>query len=166
MHTQSVSKPTAFITILILVLTFGTASIGLAGGTQPDPAGFALAKSKGVDGLLNAVVLGDEVVQYIVLMCKESPVVLGPSVNIPSQSPENLAETTAECPGSDPLGELCLEGWIFRDAAADPALADANCFPEAEAGILADLSISRVKNFINTGTAISAEVTLQLGQGE
>ena len=174
-------KPLALITLLAIPLIFGTASIGYAAGPQPLPEGFALAKSKGIDGLLTAVVVdpdsdlasgltvgvgqGPFVVQSIVLICKEQPVLYGPSVDFPSASPVNLADTTAECPGIDPLSELCLEGWIFPEAAAN--LLGTDCFPNVQPGIGSpvDLVITRVRNFINTGDSINAEVTLRLGQG-
>jgi hypothetical protein len=181
MYTKYGFKSLAIIALFTIPLIFNIASNGYAGGPQPLPEGFTLAKAKGIDGLLTAVVVdpdsdlasgltvgegqGSFVVQSIVLICKEQPVLYGPSVDFPSASPVNLADTTAECPGIDFLSEFCLEGWIFPEAAAN--LLGTDCFPNVQPGIGSpvDLVITRVRNFINTGDSINAEVTLRLGQG-
>ena len=176
MYIKLAFKPVALIVLLVIPLIFGAASIGYAGGPQPAPEGFELAKFKAIDGLLTAVVVDPQaeetvdpfdglasdqalfIVEHIVLICKEADVVYGPGINFPSLSPDELARTTAECSGED--GELCLDGWIFPEARKKlPA-----CFEDAPIGFN-DLIITKVKRFINTGKAISAEVTLQLGRG-
>ena len=162
-------KPLMLTIFLLIPLMIGNASMGYAGGPlSPPPGNFILAKSKAVDGLLSAVIVDSDggspyVVQYIVVMCKEAEIVLGPAINDYS-TPETLPLTTAECSDDN---ESCLEGLILVDTAnPDPNVPSAApCFPEAyePPGNNKDLIISRVRNFINTGTTLSAEVTLQLG---
>ena len=156
----------------------------LAGGPLSGLPGVNL-EGKSVDGVLNAVVVDPAdyptgppefypdifsvgapifVLQYIVLTCKDAEgevrqVVFGPDIDFPSSSPENLAVTKAECTGDE---DLCLEGWIFGGAAAEEP--QSVCFPETTEFGSNDIVITKVKNFVNTGTTISAEVTLQLGQ--
>lgn len=165
MYRRFTFKPAVLITLLAISLMFGAVLDGYAGGPLPSPkAGGPILVGKGVDGLLNSVAVEGEVVQYIVLACKEADVVLGPAIDQYSTDPGNIGDTTAECSGAP--GELCVEGLIFGDvfstAPLDSPLFD--CFPEGDATTFKDLFITRVKNFINTGTAISAEVTLQAGQ--
>jgi hypothetical protein len=150
---------------LILSITSIITSIGYAGGPlSPAPANFELINSKAVDGLLNAVVdENDDVVQYIIVTCKAGQGILGPLNNSYSRSSQNLADTEADCSESD----YCLEGQIFEDVLSydpnDPPPYIA-CFPDAVPLQYDDLIITRAKNFINVDTAISAEVTLRLGQ--
>ena len=175
MYIKFAFKSVVLIVLLAIPLIFGAASNGYAGGPQPSPkdVGGPVLIGKAVDGLLTAVVVDPDgvldefevltgldpfIVEYILVTCKEAQVVLGPAINFPT-SPENFAQVTAECPGES-QDELCLEGVIFGGAADD--LPQSACFPEANA-TYNDLVITRVKNFINTGTAISAEVTLQAG---
>jgi hypothetical protein len=151
--------------LLAVLLIFSITSIGFAGGPQSQaPGNFELINSKSVDGLLNAVV-GDDgmVVQYIIVTCKAGQGILGPLYDAYSTSPDNLADTKADCSESD----FCLEGQIFQDALSydtNNPPPYAACFPDAEPSLYDDLIITRAKNFINVVTAISAEVTLQLGQ--
>lgn len=158
--------------LLATVLIFGVASIGYAGGPQPGQEGLVF-EGKAVDGLLNAVVvdpavtdqngvLGDVapfIVEYIVLSCKEADVTFGPAINFPIIDLINFDQIKAEC---EQEGDRCLEGWVFEGAADN--LPQSACFPDAVEGLLDDIIITRVKNFIKTDTSISAEVTLRLGQ--
>ena len=178
MYRRFTFKPAVLIILLAISLMFGAVSNGHAAGLQPPPEGLVL-EGKAVDGLLYAVVVdpadpeldqdgvlseetGSFIVQHIVVICKEAEVVYGPMINFPIIGTENFADITAEYPGADPAGELYIEGWIFEGAAVLPP--QSACFPEAVEGFLDDIIITRVKNFINTGTVISAEVTLRLGQ--
>jgi len=184
MYLRSTFKPIVLIAIMAIPLIVGTASIGYAGGPQPGPKDVDGPEliGKAVDGLLSAVVVdpadleldqlghlsgvvGSFVVQHIVVICKGEQVVYGPAINSPSSYEADLARTKAECTGVNDgeLEELCIEGMIFADA-ADNAPQSA-CFPDADAGFgYDDIIITRVRNFINTGKSISAEVTLRLGK--
>lgn len=185
MNLRSYRIPIKQFTIFAVILIVGLVSNGNAGGPQPTPGNFILDKSKGVDGLLTAVVVDPEsdlaynldvaegqgpfVVQTIVLTCKKTQVFLGPAIDEPSSSPDDLAITKAECISDeeDPnFGtDLCLEGWILLGAGAD--LLGTECFPNVDPSDVnspVDLSITRVRNFVNTGDAISAEVVLRLGR--
>jgi hypothetical protein len=152
------------LTILVLV---AIASISYAGGPLPGPKkGGPTLVGKSVDGQLNSIVVfSGEVVQYIVLFCDNSDIVLGPVVDQYSTNADNLADTTAECLSEEDT--LCIEGLKFGDVFSptnnpDPALEA--CFPEADGFFNNDLFITRVKNFTNTGVSISADVALQAGQ--
>jgi hypothetical protein len=163
-------KPVSLIILLAVPLLFANASTGHAGGPQPGPKESGIEfVGHAVDGLLNAVIVDlnpDDaiedlsVVQYIVVICKEAQVVLGPKFDEYS-TPQDLPDTTAECLDDS---DLCLEGFMFPDVinSFDSPLLD--CFPEARPLEIDDLFITKVKNFVNTRTAISAEVTLRLGQ--
>jgi hypothetical protein len=185
---NSINPAILMISISIFVLIIVAPTV-FAGGPAPGLEGVTF-EGKSVDGVLNAVVVnpadypsealgfypdifsdGAEpfVLQYIVLTCKDAEkevrqVVFGPDINFPSTSPDNLKEIKAECTGEVEPGttELCLEGWIFGGAAVEEP--QSVCFPERTDLGSNDIVITKVKNFVNTGTAISAEVTLQLGQ--
>jgi hypothetical protein len=159
-------KLTALIVLLVIPLIIGVASTGYTGGPQPKPGkeGGAELVGKAVDGVLNSVVVEHRVVQYIVLNCRDADLVLGPAVGVYSTE-DNLGSITAECSGEEE--ELCIEGFIFGDLFSpdnDPEPDLLDCFPEADGFFYNDLIITRVKNFINTGKSISAEVTLKAGQ--
>lgn len=176
MYKNCTLKPVVIIVALSITLIFGVLSSGHTGGPQPGPKeeGGPLFVGKSVDGFLTAVivdqnaigadiVLGEDdpafIVQHIVVTCKDADVVLGPAINFPSPDQSSLEQTMAECVDE---GELCIEGLAFEAALIRyPDLR--GCFP-GEDSDFTDVFITRVKNFINTGTAISAEVTLRLGQ--
>lgn len=149
--------------LLAIALSLSGFSDGYAGGPLPPPkAGGPTLVGKGVEGLFNAAAVENVgVVQYILLLCKDSEFVLGPMVGIYT-TPEDLPETVAEC--TEDGNELCIEGFVLPDifSTTPPDSHLFACFPEGDS-TNKDLYITRVKNFINANTAISAKVTLQAG---
>ena len=135
MNKRYTFKPIFLAVLFATLLMVVVASNVYAGGPQSFPPGtFVLAKSKSVDGFLNAVAMPNgEIVQYIVVTCKEAEGVIGPEVDAYSADPDNLADTTAECLDND----LCLEGQIFQDVLSraypsDPVPEIFACFSGAQ----------------------------------
>jgi hypothetical protein len=165
------------ITILLyilfaILLSVSAAPHGYAGGPLPGPnKGGPTLAGKGVDGELNAVALNSgDIVQYIVLFCKDTDFVLGPLVNIYTTNVNDLAATIEECTDEEDPTELCVEGFVLPNIflTEPPGSPLFDCFP-AGSETYNNLYITRVKNFVNTGispdtaTAISAEITMQAG---
>ena len=172
MNIRSYSITTLLFVLFAILFTVGSTPNGYAGGPLPGPnKGGPTLAGKSVDAELNAVALSaTEIVQYIVIYCKNSEVVLGPLVSIYTTNESDLADTVAECVNEDDPTELCVEGFalpnIFLSEPPDSPLFE--CFP-AGGETYNNLYITRVKNFVNTGmepdsaTIIKADITLQAG---
>jgi hypothetical protein len=177
MCTKFAIKTAVLTFLLAITLTFVAGLKAYAGGPQPKKGGPQLA-GKTVDGFLNVVVVdpaialdpgeilgevgGNFTVETIVIDCKDNQVLIGPAISTFIPSETEITTIDAEC--SDGVNNLCLEGLVLDDVAANPDLLSTDCFPDTIQGSLDDLVITRVKNFIRTSSSISAEITLQLGQ--
>ena len=148
-------KRLALSIMLAIPLIIGAASDGFA-GTEGGPPG-AKISGKAIDSVLTAVLVvpteGDPyVVSVIVGTCNKSPVVFGPEIGIGEDGtirPDNIASIKASC---EQPGDECVEYYELPDAGPP------GCYSDLGGE---DLIITRVKNFINAGTAISAEVSVQ-----
>jgi hypothetical protein len=138
---QDLSK-TLLCILLGSFLIFGAASNGFAG--EPPPAGSTIA-GKSESGVFTVVTIMIEnfpvAVTSIVGECGSGSFVVGPAVNNPIE-PDGISGIVA----SD------LEDQYLKDADSY------GCYTHLETD---DLVITRARNFINTGDAISADVTIR-----
>jgi hypothetical protein len=138
---QGFSKALLYI-LLSCFLIFVAASSGFAG--EPPPAGSTIA-GKSASGVFTVVKIRIEnlpvAVASIIGECDSGPFVVGPVVNNPI-TPPNIPGIAA----SD------LDNQYLEDADT------AGCYSALGTN---DLVITKARNFINTGTAIKADVTIR-----
>jgi len=134
--------------LLGVFLLFGAASNGFAG--EPPAPGEKIAgkSSSGVFTVVTIMINDFPVaVTSIVGECNRMPFVVGPVVNNPIEPAGGAAgKSIPDIEASD------LENQVLRDADT------AGCYEDLGTD---DLVINTVRNFLNTGTAISADVTLR-----
>ena len=143
--------PALLSVILGVILLFGATSIGFAG--EPPTGGGAAGKPS--SGVLTVVTLyifdHPFAVASIVGECSGKSFVVGPVVNDPIVPEGEGGPNTYEI---QTITASQLENLVLNDADK------AGCY-EALVGPNASLIITGVRNFINEGTAISADVTLR-----